>query len=69
MTRLEVVLAARKKFNDRRIALEEINGVFTLKALTGIWNLDTSTNPHTARETSKIYWQGASLKEAETAVK
>jgi len=67
--RLEVVRAARLKWKDRRIALEELHGVWTLKGLTGIWSLDTTVDPPFAREASVVYWQGRSLEEAEQAVR
>jgi len=64
-----VVRAARLKWNDRRIALVELNGVWTLKALTGIWSLDKTVSPPFAREASVVFWQGRSLEEAEQAVR
>ena len=67
--RLAVVMAARRKWNDRFIALTELNGVFQLKSLTGKWELDTSVNPPFARDKSIVYWTGSSFEEAKKAVK
>lgn len=70
--RLAIMGAARLKFRDNRIALTELRGVFELKPLTGRWlraynPLDA--NHVIATEASKPYWQGASLTEAEQAVR
>lgn len=66
--RLAVVMAARRKWGDIRIALVELNGIWTLRALTGRWELDVSVNPPFAREKTIIYWQGSSFKEARAEV-
>lgn len=63
--RRAVWVAAREKWKDRRIALVELHGVWTIKALTGKWTLDTTVNPPFAREASVVYWEGKSLEEAE----
>ena len=66
--RREVLKAARLKWSFRGIALDEVQGVWTLKGLTGKWTLDTSVTPSFARETSIVYWTGASLEAAEKEV-
>jgi len=62
---LAIVMAARQKWGDKRIALEFDlpDGNYTLKSLTGKWTLDTSVSPPFAREKSVIYWQGRNLKD------
>lgn len=67
--KLKVMKAARVKWKDRRIAFEHLNGVWTLKALTGVWHLDTTVTPNFARENSVVYWTGRSLEEAEQVVR
>ncbi len=70
--RFVVMGAARLKFRDNRIALTELNGLVELKALTGRWRRaynPLDSNHAIATEESKLYWQGASLTEAEQAVR
>lgn len=66
--RLRVVVWAREKFADRRIALVELDGTFTLRSYTGDWTLDRTQSPPFAREKTTVYWTGKSLDEAEQAV-
>ncbi len=69
--RLAIMGAARLKFRDQRIALTEVQGIFRLQALTGRWTKFESDDGKTivATEQSKPYWSGASLTEAEQAVR
>jgi hypothetical protein len=62
--------AAVAKWKDRRIAVcwGLGDGLWTIKALTGRWTLDTSVSPPFAREASVVYWVGKSLEEAEREV-
>ena len=68
--RVAIVLKARAKFNDLRLALVELNGVFTIKPLSGRWQRKI-TYPEkgpvvwTALESEKAILSAGSLNELE----
>ncbi len=67
--RRAIVEAACKKWKDRRIALIELQGVVTLRPLTGHWTRISGVHDQLMELDSQAYWQGSTLDEAEKAVR
>lgn len=75
--RLAIVMAARVKWKDQRIALVELHGQFTLRALTGVYDKEVRGDGsfvfrerhHDVGGINRLYWTGLGLDEAEKMVK